>query len=102
MKTLISKSFTNFTGTSLRLNQQEKLATSQCRCCGKQELDTFYIFKCNNRVMCKERNEVVDKLFQLMLNWEVKDKVKELIYQFLIDNKEYEPPCELSGIYKDM
>jgi uncharacterized membrane-anchored protein YjiN (DUF445 family) len=52
--------------------------------------------------MHKERKEVIDKLFQLMLNWEVKDEVKELIYQTLVDNNEYKPLSKLSSVYIDM
>ena len=37
-----------------------------------------------------------------MLNWEINDELKELIYQILVDNKEYKPPLDLYRAYNDM
>jgi len=49
IKVWLSKSFTNFAGTSHRLYQQGRWSTPKCHCCGIYvECDTFHIFECSN------------------------------------------------------
>jgi len=102
MKIWVSKSFTNFAGISLRLYQNRKLATDQYRCCREPEQETFHIFEYSNRILCNKRKDIIDKLFNSILNWEVEDEVKELIYQILAGNEEYKLLYNLYRVYNDI
>ena len=54
--------------------------SNQCRCCGELERDTFHIFEYDNRILRKEVEAIKDSQFCSMLNWEVNEEVKEMIF----------------------
>ena len=103
LKVWQSKSFTNFVGMGSRMKQQQLWFSEQCRYYGAiDEVDTFYLFWCPNEVLSLEQSQIFEQLFILLQKWEVTDKVKELLFQTLTEEKDYLSPEDLTSVKNDL
>ena len=59
----LSKSFTNFTGTSHQLYIQKLVASTMCRQCGShEEIDTLHVLCCETANLNVYRQEIINDL----------------------------------------
>jgi hypothetical protein len=66
------------------------------------EVNSFYIFNCTNEHMTQSKYSTFDILFYTILSFQITSDMKELLFQTLINNKDYNPRLSLSNIYSNL
>ena len=98
-----SKSQLNFIATSYHLAQQNLIGSIVYRCCRTHnKVNSFYIFDCTNEHIIQSRHSAFDALFYTISLFQITSDMKELLFQTLINNKNYNPLPSLSNIYSNL
>ena len=90
----------NIAGISHYLTHQELWSLNKCRyCLESDEIDTFYVYYCSNKVIFTEQEEIFNRIFDIIININCSIDVKEILLCALL-KQNYTLPQYLQEIYQ--
>ena len=95
-----NKSQLNFCATSHSLVQRKLLGSTIYRYCGViNQVNSFHSFYYVNEHITKVKHQLFDHLFDTIFCFDILEELKEVIFQTLIDNRDFSPPTFFIGLY---